>query len=937
MLTITASLTPAAGTAPITAHFVSDDLTDQLYLQTTTTGLLEWATSNPQSASSFTTDIGGSTLNVETQDVAIDTQVASSSTGGSGGVTLQGSIFTNGNSLTIQGASLTSSDQLLAITGLVDTQGGNFTVSGLTNVTIGTPAIGTATALGATISTRSLGGGTNYSDGLSSGNSGAISVTVANPDPFNPFLNLGFNTPQITVEPDSGLYAQATENFTPGDITLKAANTNYVIDGLSFPSLGLTTRQSTVDFVDGSESAWTTVEGGNIDIEANSGDISAASAITSSTDTTSNDQFSQMPQWFGGFLNSGLQLASYLPGLNLLTIPLAVGYRNAASTVTVGKYTQIDASGNVTLNSTSTSDSEGQAIFTYNTQVGLAVSVMIAVTDAQTNVNSNANIDSTGGTVSVESAATTTAVATSHVGQNVNQAPDDDNNVALAFSVSVEDQTSTTTVNPSAAIVASGNVNVTASGTGANTTAPSTGTYVSGSAGIAAGVNVTINDVDAENDGTLISGATENSPTLKIDPIKDVDYTNSAFEVPPSLFGNLQTGDPFTYSSGDNGPIGGLTTNTVYYIIVPTTLTDEIQLAASLSDAEAGTYIQFQQYPTLQGGPAGNQITVPISDVDESTGTIVFDSDPGFTDGEQLTYQSVDGEQIGGLSDGTYYAIVNQDSPDTLQLSQTAPTQNAQGELTDGPAIQLNLDPVFTGFRQNIPVTLNPSGSQYPPDAIEFSFPTGFLAGDSFIYQGSGIVGLNDGVRYFVIPDASDPNVIQLSESYTNNAPGAVAPITTSGSATLTFDPSVQIDSGNNTVDMNFNYALAGTLPSGTSLTYYGALGTNVANLTNGATYYVIQDYADPTLMRLTTAGATKRLRRIRPGKQSTTPSSRPRTRRPIPRTWQAIRATRPTLPPPARPLRRPRSSKPTTARTGPPPPSTTCDSEILCRPSRST
>ena len=47
-------------------------------------------------------------------------------------------------------------------------------------------------------------------------------------------------------------------------------------------------------------------------------------------------------------------------------------------------------------------------------------------------------------------------------------------------------------------------------------------------------------------------------------------------------------------------------------------------------------------------------------------------------------------------------------------------------------------------------------------------------------------------------------------------------------------------------------------LKSGTPLIYYGALGTAVANLTDGTTYFVIQDAANPRLMRLTTAGAAQ-------------------------------------------------------------------------------
>ena len=366
-------------------------------------------------------------------------------------------------------------------------------------------------------------------------------------------------------------------------------------------------------------------------------------------------------------------------------------------------------------------------------------------------------------------------------------------------------------------------------------------------------MNVTLNNVKAEDDGTLISGATSTSPTLTLDPIKNVDFGNSAFMVPPVLMKGLQTGQPFTYSSGDNGAIGGLISNTVYYIIVPSDLTDEIQLAATLTDANAGNYITFQQYPTLSGGPAGSQITVPISDVDEATGTITFDSNPGFTDGEPLTYHAVDGEMIGGLTDGaTYYAIVGSATSLTLQLAASPPTSTG-----DRAAIPLNLDPIFLGFQQKLPVTINPSGNQFPANAIEFGFNTGFLSGDSFIYQGSKISGLSDGTRYFVIPDANNPNVIQLSSTFSNDAPGDPVPIGSAaggsdGTAALVFDPSVRIDSGNNTIDMGFNYALAGTLPSGTELTYRGSLGTSVSGLTDGKAYYLIQDYANPRLMRLT-------------------------------------------------------------------------------------
>ena len=168
LLSITASVSGS------TASFVSSSLSDDLYLATNSSGQLEY---HDQNTTTFSTNLGGATLDVQTQAVTIDTQVL-----GSGGVYLEG-ISTGGQSLTIQAATLGRSNQLLAIQSTVDTQGGDFTVAGFTNVTFGTASGG-----GVTVSTRNLGGGTNYLTGASQGDSGAT-VTVANPDPNNPFLN----------------------------------------------------------------------------------------------------------------------------------------------------------------------------------------------------------------------------------------------------------------------------------------------------------------------------------------------------------------------------------------------------------------------------------------------------------------------------------------------------------------------------------------------------------------------------------------------------------------------------------------------------------------------------------------------------------------------------------------------------------------------------
>ena len=135
---------------------------------------------------------------------------------------------------------------------------------------------------------------------------------------------------------------------------------------------------------------------------------------------------------------------------------------------------------------------------------------------------------------------------------------------------------------------AADNVNLTASGNGSNTSQPSTTTYVSGIAGVAVGVNITENTIKAYDDGTTSSGAATVASQLQLDPINDVDFAKSAFRVPAAEMNGLQTRQPYVYSSGDNGAIGGLVSGYTYYIIVPTDLTNEIQLAATSQDAENG-------------------------------------------------------------------------------------------------------------------------------------------------------------------------------------------------------------------------------------------------------------------------------------------------------------------------------------------------------------
>ena len=223
LLAVTASVTGS------TAVFRGEPA-DGLYLETDSAGLLEYH----GDGGSFSSNLGGSTINLQSQDTTVQVYV--------GGTLHLDGLFTAGKSLSINGpVALTDpSDPKahVAIESTIDTQGGDLSIINFSSIEVGT------SLAGATVSTRNLKGGTNYLTGASQGDSGALTMTVENPDPQNPLLNVNFNIPQITVDAGSDLLAQATGSSQPGAITLTATNTNYVLDGLSFPTLDGVVRQS---------------------------------------------------------------------------------------------------------------------------------------------------------------------------------------------------------------------------------------------------------------------------------------------------------------------------------------------------------------------------------------------------------------------------------------------------------------------------------------------------------------------------------------------------------------------------------------------------------------------------------------------------------------------------------------------------------------------
>ena len=962
---------------------------DSLYLETApgptpAAGTLEY---HDETSNTFTPVQATPTtlFNLTAQDTTIQVYV--------GGTLHLDGLSSSGKAVSIEGPSQESGNPqaTVAVENNIDTQGGNLSITDFASLTVGTTG---SNPVGATISTRNTGGSTAYATAPSAGNSGSLTITVDNPDPFNPipFADINSSMPSITLDAGSALYAQADTGQTAGQITLHATNTNYTLDGLAFPTITAAERSSSIT-LDAATSAATAavIDGGGVDIEATSGDVPIVADLISHQGENSNNEFGSWGQWVAGLLNGAFMLVNDLPVLNLIKLPVSINYRTAASTITVGQYAQIVGSGLVNVQSSSTADAEGQALYSSNTTFGAAIAFMDGTTNAVTDVQPNALIASTGGNVAIGSTASSTATGTARVTQNTTAGTTNPNNMQVSLSIGVVNQTSINTIQPGAMVRAAGGVDFESNGTSSNTNMPSATSYTDGAAGIAAGINVTTNDIEANVDGTIIAGvgaggstsptATDVPYSVTFNPFTEIDFANSAIRVssqdevtpPPTPVGQpsvttaFQTGQQIVYNGAGGGSITGLNSGSTYYVIVNSSLPNEIQLASSLTNAMQGIYINFGNYPTLTGlvdgasttypitaisgspgtinfpynpgftdgepvvfgadssqlidglsdqttyyaivnpaspdsiqlaaapqvsgadGPAlsislatavasrfiqygqyptlsglisGVSTPIPITDVDDSSNTIDLGFNPGFTDGEALVYNDASDKRIGGLVNGTtYYAIVNPASPTTLQLSATPKSGN-----TDGTPVALNLNPYFQQLQQNLAVIVNPTGGL--PNSINFGFNAGFQLNDNFVYQGSSIAGLTDGDTYWVISNSSDPDVIQLASSAANATASPPVPVAISYQAggssgpTLTFDPSVSVDAINNTVSLGVNYAnvpaAQQSLANGTALVYHGALGTFIQGLVDGGTYYVIEDPADPQIMRLTSAGAAE-------------------------------------------------------------------------------
>ncbi|MEY5010866.1 MAG: hypothetical protein RLZZ253_2005 [Verrucomicrobiota bacterium] len=152
------------------------------------------------------------------------------------------------------------------------------------------------------------------------------------------------------------------------------------------------------------------------------------------------------------------------------------------------------------------------------------------------------------------------------------------------------------------------------------------------------------------------------------------------------------TGDSVKYLPGAGTVIGGLSANSVYFVVVEDANT--IRLASTKADAEADTPVTLDLTSEGTGSQAffRNDNTLQIAG-------------HGFAQGQAVVYAPGAGSVIGGLTAGTvYYAIVDSDNAIRLAAS-------AENALADTP-VALTLTAAGTGTQEFLATNVSPQSVQ---------------------------------------------------------------------------------------------------------------------------------------------------------------------------------------------------------------------------------
>ena len=559
----------------------------------------------------------------------------------------------------------------------------------------------------------------------------------------------------------------------------------------------------------------------NSTVTIGQGAVVNGGAVTMTTTAGNTNAVSQLNPILNGYVIAPLE--SYFN--DLTSLPISVLIKSATAKVEISQNATITSSGTVKVSSTATPNSTGEAIYwepTLGGVFGASFAYDQATSDAESLVDSGATITS-GGDVTISATTTTTTTGTARVTQNTGAFATNPNTILVSVAANDLNSTTHAIVAQGALINApSGNVSVTASATDKDKTSIQTSSYHDGTVGLTGSLALVNADVKAYVDGTVIAGGASVGSQQTINPFQDIDFPNSRFVF--STNPGYTTGEALVYSSGLGGAVPGLTTGTVYYAIVSnsggsTPSSYYVQLAASSTDASNGTFIPFGQYPTING--------IPITDVDSTSNSyILFDYDPGFTEGQAVTINPAAGQALaydnsdgtwGGLLSGTYYVHIVSSTVDSTD-QYTIQLDNASGQL-----VQLDDSPYLTTSSGQV-IRI----ASFDSTANEVALDTASLTGitinnaDPLTYHAglaTAVSGLTDGTTYYAIVDPSefaslDPNNPPTLQFAANSADAAAAnPVLRAQDPTLTWT-----DSSNNaqtttisTVEPSLSDQLIGT------------------------------------------------------------------------------------------------------------------------------
>ncbi|MFG0291276.1 MAG: beta strand repeat-containing protein, partial [Rhodopirellula sp. JB044] len=595
-------------------------------------------------------------------------------------------------------------------------------------------------------------------------------------------------------------------------------------------------------------------------------DASTVSVTAKAADENLDDQ---LPEWAQNNIIGPLQ--EFINDGILPTIPYSVMIRESGASIDLAG-TQITASGDVTISSTTSVDASTDAVAVRDSEDtsgksalgkilkaanNLSAGYSQATSRALVNVSGTAAITANTGSVSILSDATTIAEvsASTEINKGADELDDDDeealgddekkkaspaNTDALGASIAVSNThtTSTATIAQSVTINAAGNVNIHATGDVTNAATSGLEIYVDGRGGIGVAVGLDEADVTATVDGTIVAGeATSLVGFEKSDIDQTVGSTTELIRIPDHGF---ETGEQLVYLAQDaddldasptiGNAIDGLTHGQSVRVVVidddhiQLTRENSIDLDARLIDA--GTEHTLQQSDAIIIDPTATGV-VDVTDNTIAVGNTVF------TVGQRIKYlvggsdpeaQPIDSlRPIGGLADGETYVVAEYDATaKTIKLSEPV----AEGDslvVIDLTAGAVGDSHAF-GFTHT-PITFEPATTvDNRSNQITFDADHGLVTGDQVTYR-------------------TDPTTL-TTEVYGRTAYLAATAMTSDTVSSVS--ATTIIDAANDEITLlNHGFETGQTVQ-------YSAAGTSAFGLSEGTDYYVVK-LSDDVLQLSTT------------------------------------------------------------------------------------